>query len=115
MIDVDLLYQNDIPEWHLSGNVNIDITSKMNIFNNLNFSGVNLSGLNLSWADFQNKDLKNTNFQNSNLQNVSFQNADLRHANFRNADLTDAVYDEDTWFSVGFDPDAHGMRWPEGF
>ena len=89
--------------------VKADILRKKIYFILLNLSGVNLSGLNLIWADFSKKNLKNTNFKNSILSNVNFKGANLTGVNLIGANLTGAIYDQDTKFSVGFNPTDYGM------
>ena len=110
MNEVDELeYVHDPDEDEAIDIVKADIIFKKLYFTFLNLSGVNLSRLNLIWADFNRKNLKNTNFKNSTLSNVNFKGANLTGANLTGANLTGAFYDENTRFSVGFNPTENGM------
>ena len=96
--------------------------------------GVNLKGAFLRWTKFQNADLTDANLSGAylkwaNLQGATLINADLRYANLteadlRGADLTKikwtffwsntvdfnkAIYNEDTKFPKGLDPEKHEM------
>lgn len=74
-------------------------------------SGANLSGVNLDVAD-----LKRTNLTGANLSGARLTWAILSGANLTNADLTGAnldkaMYDKNTIWPAGFDPEAAGAHY----
>ena len=99
-----------------------------------NFQGRSLGGVNLGWANLEQADFRNADFYGANLSGASFKQADLsgktnlaftdlsradltavdlRGANLEGANLegtvlANAVYDEQTIFPRGFDPETAG-------
>jgi uncharacterized protein YjbI with pentapeptide repeats len=72
--------------------------------NHANLSGANLSETNLSGAtNLAFADLSRTDLQNANLRGTR-----LEGANLEGAILEGALYDDDTKFPIGFDPNASG-------
>ena len=82
--------------------------------------GARLRGLELIEADFDGDDLRGALFDDSVLRAASFVDAVLAECDLRGADLTDArltgavlrgaVYDENTAWPRGFDPEEAGAR-----
>ena len=64
-----------------------DLSSKVNMFGNNEWSRLNLSEL-----DFTNADLSGTNFSGSNLKNSNFKGSNITNASFESALVTDAVF-----------------------
>ncbi len=98
-------------------------------FAELNLAGIACPGLELNQVNFQSSNLSQANFRLTDLQGANFHRAmlhranlsmaDLRGCNFcgadlRQADLTGAdrrgaVYDDQTQFPTGFNPEIVGM------
>lgn len=83
-------------------------------------SGSRLAGACLNWADATSADLSRSDLTNATFLHAVLRRADLSDCDLRAADvsgavaldtavLVDALYDDDTEFPQGFDPDAHGM------
>jgi tetratricopeptide (TPR) repeat protein len=82
---------------------------------NANLFGIDLQGINLSQACLINADLREANLTRANLTDADLSDAclmtaDLRGANLNGAKLEGAIYNEDTEFPSGFDPEAAGME-----
>lgn len=75
-----------------------------------------LVGADLRWAyffrtSFRNADLRNARFDLSALASpVRLDSVDFSGANLDGADFTEAIYDSETIFPVGFDPEKRGMK-----
>ncbi|WP_017324237.1 pentapeptide repeat-containing protein [Synechococcus sp. PCC 7336] len=88
-------------------------------FTEANLPNANLAGANGNRADFRQAVLRGANlrgarFERAKLRNADLGRADLRGANLRGADLQfarleGAVYDNNTVFSAGFNPQRHNM------
>ena len=83
-------------------------------FESASLESVNFQGANLEEANFHNADLFGTDFRKANLEGVvlertNLEEADLRETNLEEANLYAAIYDDDTKFPPGFDPEEAGM------
>lgn len=65
-------------------------------------SWANLSEANLSQANLSGANLVNSNLSGSNLTQANLAGAKLKGVNLTNANLTDAYYNDDTDFPIGF-------------
>lgn len=72
----------------------------------LNLAHGDLRGLDLSGVRWGAADLTHAALQGSNLEG-----ADLRRASLEGADLRGALYDSQTRWPEGFNPEAHGAVW----
>lgn len=72
----------------------------------LNLAQGDLHGLDLSGLRWGSADLTRATLQGSNLEG-----ADLREARLEGADLRGAIYDSQTRWPEGFNPEAHGAIW----
>jgi uncharacterized protein YjbI with pentapeptide repeats len=64
-----------------------DLSSKVNMFGNNEWSRLDLSGL-----DFTNADLSGANFAGSNLKNSNFKGSNISNASFESAMVTEGVF-----------------------
>jgi len=64
-----------------------DLSSKVNMFGNNEWSRLDLSGL-----DFTNADLSGSNFAGSNLKNSNFKGSNISNASFESAVVTEGVF-----------------------
>ena len=83
--------------------------------NNANLFEADLQGINLAQASLVAADLRGANLTRANLTEADLRDsclieADLRSANLTGANLEGAIYDEDTEFPAGFDPEAAEME-----
>ncbi len=86
----------------------------------LNLSEANFTGADLYAAQFRSAQLTRTNFSHANLSFARLDGADLAHSNLCGANLegaslgdvqlTDALYDDETHFPIGFDAIVAGMK-----
>ena len=74
-----------------------------------NLECANLSEANLSEANLWYADLEYANLRGANLRGADLEDADLTGANLRGANLTGALYNDETIFPEGFDPEQCGM------
>lgn len=77
--------------------------------------GANLRAANLTGADLRRANLSETDLRNADLSKAKLGETDLRKANLSTAILTDsdlreAVYDDETKWPNGIDPDAQGAK-----
>lgn len=82
---------------------------------NANLFETDLQGINLSYACLVDADLRGANLTGANLTEADLGGAclieaDLRGANLTRANLEGAIYDEDTKFPFGFDPETAEME-----
>jgi uncharacterized protein YjbI with pentapeptide repeats len=75
-------------------------------YRGVRWRGVNLRGADLEDAEFSGADLRQANLSYTYLAHTWFDNARLDGVN-----LTGAVYDEQTAWPDGFNPEAHGARY----
>lgn len=82
---------------------------------NVNLREANLSKADLKWAILSASTLSDANFTDADLAEANLFSADLRGANFNGAKLekiilTDAIYDANTIWPAGFDPQGAGAQ-----
>lgn len=91
---------------------NSDFTStdmKNTIVSKANFEGANFSDADLSVIIFSNTILENANLTNANLEHCYFKNANLKGANLKDAKFRETIYNRNTIFPDGFDPEKFGL------
>lgn len=91
---------------------NSDFTSadmKNAIVSKANFEGANFSDADLSVIIFNNTILENANLTNANLEHCYFKNANLKGANLKDAKFRETIYNRNTIFPDGFDPEKFGL------
>lgn len=91
---------------------NSDFTSadmKNAIVSKANFEGANFSDADLSVIIFNNTILKNANLTNANLEHCYFKNANLKGANLKDAKFKETIYNRNTIFPDGFEPEKFGL------
>jgi uncharacterized protein YjbI with pentapeptide repeats len=95
-------------------------------FNGSDLYGANLSDSKCDFCSFVNADLRNsfmfrTSFRNADMRSARFSldemggglilnSVDFSDANLEGADFTGAIYDSETIFPKGFNPQARGMK-----
>jgi uncharacterized protein YjbI with pentapeptide repeats len=91
---------------------NSDFTSadmKNAIVSKANFEGANFSDADLSVIIFNNTILENANLTNANLEHCYFKNTNLKGANLKDAKFRETIYNRNTIFPDGFDPEKFGL------
>jgi uncharacterized protein YjbI with pentapeptide repeats len=84
-----------------------------------NLSRAILSDANIGYTSFKQANLSNADLSRAILTSVTFEQANLRGANLssivieESSSFVDAIYDEYTLLSEGFDPVAEGMKFVE--
>lgn len=73
-----------------------------------NLSGSNLSGANLFGADLSDADLRGATLDGAYMRWTDLRGADLREATLNEVDLRMALYDTDTVWPIGLEPDDTG-------
>ncbi|MGD1849782.1 MAG: pentapeptide repeat-containing protein [Cyanophyceae cyanobacterium] len=69
------------------------------------------AGLTLSRADLRDLDLRHANFTQAIALRTDLRGTNLRHANLSDAEVTGCIYNDDTQFPQGFDPQAADCVW----
>ena len=75
-----------------------------------NLSGVDLGQASLEGVNLEQADLSNANVEQTNLKNANLKHANLTGVNLEHALLEEAIYNEETQFPDGFNPDDAGMQ-----
>lgn len=83
--------------------------SKTNL-NKTVLSNANMKKANLNKADLNGAFLLNTNLHSANLEGATLYNANLSGADLTEAILKDAIYNSNTKWPDGFDPDKFGAQ-----
>jgi hypothetical protein len=102
-----------IPDLFINANlegVNMEDAS----LNDINLSGANLKNANLSGASLEDSNLSGANLSNANLQGAliwytNLSGADLSGADLERAWFEEAVYDKQTRFPSGFNPETERL------
>ena len=113
------LPEADLTGAYLTGALLYDANLGLADLSGADLTNANLGHANLYIADLSDADLTGALLYNANLTGANLTGADLSSANLTNAnlsmtdmsytDLTDARYNDQTVFTLGFDPVAEGM------
>ncbi len=95
----------------LSGSQFNGVQAKQGRFSHSNFYNVTMKDSEFPQANFQKADFKWVTIKNSNFNNANFLGADLSNVWSIDEDsiFQGAIYDRDTKFPSGFDPESKGM------
>lgn len=92
---------------------NSDFTSadmKNAIVSKASFENANFSDANLSVIIFNKTNLTNANLTNANLEDCYLKNTNLKGANLKGTKFRETVYDKNTVFPDGFNPEESGLK-----
>lgn len=80
------------------------------IVSKASFENANFSDANLSVIIFNKTNLTNANLTNANLEDCYLKNTNLKGANLKGTKFRETVYDKNTVFPDGFNPEESGLK-----